>query len=114
MQNFKGLDDLVGRLSASMPASVKHLHADLENNLKSGLEGGLQKMNLVTREEFDIQAAVLLKTRAKVDRLEKQIQQLEQQFQQDGNLIQTTATNTTDTANNSQPTQTADPSSQSK
>ena len=80
MQKFKGLDDLVGRLSASMPASIKHLHADIENNLKSGLEGGLQKMNLVTREEFDIQAAVLLKTREKVDHLEKKIQQLEQQF----------------------------------
>jgi BMFP domain-containing protein YqiC len=80
MQHFKGLDDLVGRLSASMPASVKHLQADIENNIKSGLESGLQKMNLVTREEFDIQTAVLLKTRHKIDALEKKIQQLEQQL----------------------------------
>jgi BMFP domain-containing protein YqiC len=94
MQNFKGLDDLVGRLSASMPASIKHLHADIENNLKTGLEGGLQKMNLVTREEFDIQAAVLLKTREKVDQLEKQIQQLEQQFSQANSCANSTTPHT--------------------
>jgi len=77
MQNFKGLDDLVGRLSSAMPSSVKHLQADIENNLKSGLESGLQKMNLVTREEFDIQSAVLLKTREKIDTLEQKIKALE-------------------------------------
>jgi len=97
MQNFKGLDDLVGRLSASMPASIKHLHTDIENNLKSGLEGGSQKMNLVTREEFDIQAAVLLKTREKVDQLEKQIQTLEQQFSQ-YNTVTNTTTETTNSS----------------
>jgi len=103
MQNFKGLDDLVGRLSASMPASIKHLQADIENNLKSGLEGGLQKMNLVTREEFDIQAAVLLKTRAKVDRLEKQIQHLEQQFSQYDRNSHTTVSSTVDNNTSTQP-----------
>ena len=78
MQNFKGLDDLVGRLSSAMPSSVKHLQADIENNLKSGLESGLQKMNLVTREEFEIQSAVLLKTREKIDALEQKIKELEE------------------------------------
>ena len=78
MQNFKGLDDLVGRLSSAMPSSVKHLQADIENNLKSGLESGLQKMNLVTREEFDTQSAVLLKTREKIDTLEQKIKELEE------------------------------------
>lgn len=78
MQNFKGLDDLVGRLSSAMPSSVKHLQADIENNLKSGLESGLQKMNLVTREEFEIQSAVLLKTREKIDVLEQKIKELEE------------------------------------
>ena len=77
MQNFKGLDELVGRLSSAMPASVKHLQADIENNLKSGLESGLQKMNLVTREEFEIQSAVLLKTREKIDMLEEKVKALE-------------------------------------
>lgn len=81
MQNFKGLDDLVERLSSAMPASVKHLQADIESNLKSGLEGGLQKMNLVTREEFEIQSAVLLKTREKIDTLEQKIKQLEEQLE---------------------------------
>jgi BMFP domain-containing protein YqiC len=78
MQSFKGLDDLVGRLSASMPSSIKHLQADIEDNIRSGLESGLQKMQLVTREEFDIQTAVLLKTRQKIDALEQRVQLLEQ------------------------------------
>lgn len=78
MQNFKGLDDLVGRLSTSIPSSIKHLQADIEDNIRSGLESGLQKMQLVTREEFDIQTAVLLKTRQKVDALEQRVQLLEQ------------------------------------
>jgi BMFP domain-containing protein YqiC len=78
MQSFKGLDDLVGRLSASMPSSIKHLQADIEDNIRSGLESGLQKMQLVTREEFDIQTPVLLKTRQKIDALEQRVQLLEQ------------------------------------
>ena len=77
MQNFKGLDQLVEKLSSAMPDSVKHLQADIENNLKSGLEAGLQKMNLITREEFEIQSAVLLKTRKKVEELEEKIKELE-------------------------------------
>ena len=77
MQNFKGLDQLVKKLSSAMPDSVKHLQADIENNLKSGLEAGLQKMNLITREEFEIQSAVLLKTRKKVEALEEKIKELE-------------------------------------
>jgi BMFP domain-containing protein YqiC len=63
-----------------MPDSVKHLQADIENNLKSGLESGLQKMNLVTREEFEIQSAILLKTREKLELLEKKISELEEQL----------------------------------
>lgn len=85
MQHFKGLDDLVGRLSSAMPDSVKHLQADIENNLKSGLESGLQKMNLVTREEFEVQSAVLLKTREKIDALEQKIKALEALLEQQSN-----------------------------
>jgi BMFP domain-containing protein YqiC len=77
MNKLKGIDDLVNKLSASMPESVKHLQADVEQNLKSGLESGLQKMNLVTREEFDTQSAVLMRTRTKLEELEKKVSELE-------------------------------------
>lgn len=80
MTNFKGIDDLVNKLSSSVPEPLRHLQEDIEQNLKSGLESGLQKMNLVTREEFDVQAAVLLRTREKLETLETQVKQLEEQL----------------------------------
>ncbi len=51
---------------------------DVEKNLKAILHAALDKMELVTREEFDIQQKVLANTRAKLDELEQKIQQLEQ------------------------------------
>ncbi len=77
MQHLKGLEQLVEKLSSAMPDSVKHFQTDIENNLKSGLETNLQKMNLITREEFEIQSAVLLKTRKKVAELEEKLKVLE-------------------------------------
>lgn len=73
------LDDLAKKLSSFLPASVKNLQSDVEENLRSGLESGLRKMNLVTREEFDIQTAVLLRTREKLEALEKKVHELENQ-----------------------------------
>lgn len=77
MQNFGNLDDLTRKLTALLPEPVRHLQEDVEKNMRGLLEGGLQKMNLVTREEFDIQSAVLLRTREKLDALEKRLAELE-------------------------------------
>jgi len=86
MSNFKGMDDLVGKLSASIPSPLRDLHNDLEENLKSTLENGLHKMNLVTREEFDVQSAVLARTRAKVDQLAQQVAELDARLQDQGRM----------------------------
>lgn len=77
MQNFGNLDDLTRKLAALLPEPVRHLQEDVEKNMRGLLESGLQKMNLVTREEFDIQSAVLLRTREKLDALEKRLAELE-------------------------------------
>ena len=77
MQVFTQLDDLAKKLTALMPEPVRHLQEDMEKNMRGLLEGGLQKMNLVTREEFDIQSAVLLRTREKLEALEKRLAALE-------------------------------------
>ncbi|MEN9501290.1 MAG: hypothetical protein RI964_575 [Pseudomonadota bacterium] len=77
MQNFGQLDDLAKKLSSLLPEPVRHLQEDMEKNMRGLLEGGLQKMNLVTREEFDIQSAVLLRTREKLEALEKRLAALE-------------------------------------
>ena len=70
------LDDLTKRISSLFPGDVQHLQADLESNVRSLLQSALNKMNLVTREEFDVQSAVLQRTREKLEALEKQVEQL--------------------------------------
>lgn len=77
MQNTNPMDDLARKLSALLPEPVRHMQEDMEKNMRSLLESGLQKMNLVTREEFDIQTAVLLRTREKLEALEKRLDELD-------------------------------------
>jgi BMFP domain-containing protein YqiC len=77
MDKPKQIDELAKKLSGLMPGSLQNLQSDIEENVKSTLESGLRKMNLVTREEFDIQRAVLLTTREKLEALEKVVADLE-------------------------------------
>ena len=83
MLDPKQLDDLTQRLAGLMPAGLRQTQADLEKNIRTLLNSALAKMNLVTREEFDIQTQVLARTRAKLEDLEKQLQELEQQLKQE-------------------------------
>jgi len=77
------LDDMVNRLLGSLPSGLRNLKADTEKNLRAALHSTLSKMDLVTREEFDIQQGVLARTRAKLETLEKQVAELEQQLRSD-------------------------------
>lgn len=72
------LEELTKRISSLIPGNVKHMQDDIENNVRSLLQTSLAKMNLVTREEFDVQSAVLQRTREKLEELEKQVDQLKQ------------------------------------
>ena len=71
------IDDLARRLAGSVPESVSALRRDLEQNFKGVLQSQLAKLDLVTREEFDVQAAVLKRTREKLAALEKRLAGLE-------------------------------------
>lgn len=71
------LDDLARQLVDAVPRNVEALGDDLERNFKSLLAAGLAKMDLVTREEFDLQVAVLRRTREKLETLEARIAELE-------------------------------------
>jgi BMFP domain-containing protein YqiC len=73
----KNLDDLAQRLAGSLPSGFQVLKQDMERNLRAGLEAGLARLELVTRDEFDIQSAVLARTREKLARLELQVAELE-------------------------------------
>jgi BMFP domain-containing protein YqiC len=71
------LDELARQLAASVPKNLRALGEDLEKNFRSLLTAGFERMDLVTREEFDLQAAVLERTREKLERLEARIAELE-------------------------------------
>ena len=74
----KHLDDLAQRLADSVPSGLRLLQDDLKRNMRVTLEAGLARLDLVTREEFDVQTAVLARTREKLDALQSQITELEQ------------------------------------
>jgi BMFP domain-containing protein YqiC len=71
------IDDLARRLAGSLPESLVALRRDLEQNFKSVLQSGLTRFDLVTREEFDVQAAVLRRTREKLEQIETRLRELE-------------------------------------
>ena len=72
----ESLEQLSKRISSLIPGDIRHMQDDIENNIRSLLQSSLTKMNLVTREEFDVQSAVLQRTREKLEQLEKQVEQL--------------------------------------
>jgi hypothetical protein len=82
MIDSKLLDDLAKRVAGSLPAGLQLLQEDLQKNLRSALEAGLGHLDLVTREEFEIQRAVLLRTREKLETLEQRIAELEAETKQ--------------------------------
>ncbi len=73
----KLIDDIARRLSEAVPEGIRHLQDDLEQNFRSVLQSALAKLDLVTREEFDVQAAVLRRTREKLEEMDKKLAQLE-------------------------------------
>ena len=77
MIDLKAIDDLARRLSDLVPPGLKDARADLEQNFKATLQAGLGKLDLVTREEFEVQRAVLLRTREKLDLLERLLVEME-------------------------------------
>ncbi|MEO0997892.1 MAG: accessory factor UbiK family protein [Pseudomonadota bacterium] len=75
--NSDNIEALARRLAASVPDSVRAFGGELESNFQSVLKSAFERMDLVTREEFDIQRGVLAKTRATVEALEARLAELE-------------------------------------
>lgn len=74
MLNSKTLDDLAARIGKAFEQSPAK---DIEKNVKAMLQSGLGRLDLVTRQDFDVQTEVLRKTREKVERLEARVTELE-------------------------------------
>jgi ubiquinone biosynthesis accessory factor UbiK len=78
--NSSGLDDLARRLADSVPESVRAFGRDLEGNFKAVLQAQLSKLDLVSRQEFDVQAAILARTQAKLEAMEARLKEIEAKF----------------------------------
>lgn len=73
----KAIDDIASRLADALPSSFSNLKEDMEKNFHGILQSALAKLDLVTREEFEVQKGVLAKTRARLEQLEKTVSELE-------------------------------------
>ena len=78
MIDLSQIDDLARRLGNLVPPGLRDGRDELQQNFKAALQAGLSRMDLVTREEFDIQAQVLQRTREKLKALEERLDRLEQ------------------------------------
>ena len=72
------INEIAKRLLGSLPAAVRGAQADLESNFRTVLRSTLGKMDLVSRDEFDVQTKVLERTRARLAVLEARLARLEQ------------------------------------
>lgn len=73
----RSIDELARKLADSVPEGLRAMREDLESNFRSVLAAGLNKLDLVTREEFEVQRAVLQRTREKLEALEQRLAELE-------------------------------------
>lgn len=79
MLDPKKLEEIAKQVTESIPPGVKNLAEGLETKVKQTLQSQLSRLDFVSREEFDVQTQVLLRTREKLEAMEKRIEVLEQQ-----------------------------------
>jgi BMFP domain-containing protein YqiC len=77
MIDFKLLEEFSRKLAGAIPPALTDWQADSEKNARAVMESLLRKMGLVTREEFDVQAALLVRSRERLDLLEARVRELE-------------------------------------
>ncbi len=76
----KFFEDVAAKIGKLIPESLKDLQKDIENNVKGILQNAFTKMDLVTRDEFDVQTKVLARSREKLEALEKRLAELEKKL----------------------------------
>ena len=74
----ESIENLAEKLAAAVPEGLRSMREDLEHNFRAVLRSSLSKLDLVTREEFEVQEAVLARTREKLEALEAKLAQHEQ------------------------------------
>lgn len=79
MLDPKILDDISQRLHTALPEGLRTVQRDIDRNMRAAVQAALARLDLVTREEFDIQTKVLARTRAQLDALAQRVADLEAQ-----------------------------------
>lgn len=79
MNSTTKMEDLADRIAQAIPAG-EQIKEDIRKNVRAILNGAFERMELVTREEFDVQTRLLARTREKLDRLEQLVTELETQL----------------------------------
>lgn len=77
MNEFKGIEELAERLAAILPPGLRSLRAELEDNFRAVLRANLERWDLVSRERFDVQAELLVRTQKRLKDLEARLAVLE-------------------------------------
>lgn len=80
MINAKKIEEIAKQVTDSIPAPLKNMANDFEEKAKTVLQSKLSQLDVVTREEFDVQTQVLIKTRAKITELEAKLAELEEKI----------------------------------
>jgi ubiquinone biosynthesis accessory factor UbiK len=76
MENIR-IDDIARRLVEGLPESARTMRRDLESNFRAVLQSALGKLDLTTRQEFEVQTKVLERTRSLIEKLEQRVAALE-------------------------------------
>jgi len=79
--DIRTIDELASKLAASLPTSIVLLKKDIEENFKAVLQSGIARMDLVSRQEFDVQVALLNRVRTQLSLLEQRLAAMEQSRQ---------------------------------
>lgn len=79
MNEFRGIEELAERLAAILPPALRGLRAELEDNFRAVLRANLERWDLVSRERFDVQAELLVRTQKRLKELEARLAALERQ-----------------------------------
>jgi BMFP domain-containing protein YqiC len=85
MLNPKKIEEIAKQVAEAIPPGLKNAAQDLEAKTKEVVQRKLSQLDVVSREEFDVQTQVLLKTRSKIEALEKKVAELEKLLTSDNN-----------------------------
>jgi len=76
MSNTWRLDEITKSIIEALPADTRQITRDLKKNLRAAISASLARLDLVTREEFDVQAALLARTRERLEEMEQRVEEL--------------------------------------